>query len=104
MQNVPAILSHYPGEIPYHSLVLVTYTVSLYHAAQGSHKDQPTIPLNISFAVVLLDEPLEFNGSDGEDAQDSDAASEEEEGDKGDEAVDDQSDVEANLSDVTREE
>lgn len=73
LRNVPAILSRYPGEIPYHSLVLVAYTVSLYRAAQGSRKDQPTIPLNISFAVVLQDEPLEYDGSDdGEDAQDGD--------------------------------
>jgi hypothetical protein len=49
---------------------LVAYTVSLYRAAQGSRKDQPTIPLNISFAVVLQDEPLDYQGSDsGEDGQ-----------------------------------
>ena len=71
LRNVPAVLSRYPGEIPYHSLVLVAYTVSLYRAAQGSRKDQPTIPLNISFAVVLQDEPLDYQGSDGgEDGQD----------------------------------
>ena len=43
----------------------MAYTVSLYRAAQGSRKDQPTIPLNISFAVVLHDELLE--GSDEEE-------------------------------------
>lgn len=103
MRNVPAILSHYPGEIPYHSLVLVAYTVSLYCAAQGSRKDQPTIPLNISFAVVLKDEPLEFDGSDnGEDVQDGDAA--EEEGDQGEKGMDDQSNAEANLSNAATEE
>ena len=72
---MPAVLSRYLGKILYHSLVLVTYTVSLYRAAQGSREDQPTVPFNISFAVVLQDEPLEFDGSDnGEDcnAQDSD--------------------------------
>lgn len=53
MRNVPAVLSRYHGEIPYHSLVLVAYTVSLYRATQGSRKDQPTVTLNISFAVVL---------------------------------------------------
>lgn len=88
LRNVPAVLSRYPGEIPYHSLVLVAYTVSIYRAAQGSRKDQPTVPLNISFAVVLQDEPLEFKGSDsGEDVPyDGDATKEE-----GDEAVEDQS-------------
>lgn len=53
LRNVSAVLSRYPGEVPHHSLVLVAYTVSLYRAAQGSRKDQPTIPLNIVFAVVL---------------------------------------------------
>ena len=49
---------------------MVAYTVSLYRAAQGSRKDQPTIPLNISFVVVLQDEPLDYQGSDsGEDGQ-----------------------------------
>jgi hypothetical protein len=70
LRNIPAILPRYHGEIPYHSLVLVAYTISLYRAAQGSRKDRPTIPLNISFAVVLHDE---FKGSDGEeDEQDED--------------------------------
>ena len=88
LRNVPGILSRYPGKIPYHSLVLVAYTVSLYRAAQGSRKDQPTVPLNISFAVVLHDEPLEFKGSNGgEDGQDGDAAEED-----GEEAADNQSD------------
>jgi hypothetical protein len=65
---------------------LVAYTVSLYHAAQGSRKDQPTVPLNISFAVVLYDESLEFKGSDGgEDVQDGDVVEEV------DEAMDNQS-------------
>lgn len=77
LRNIPAILSRYPGEIPYHSLVLVAYTVSFYRATQGSRKDQPTIPLNLSFAVVLHDKPLEFEGSDGgEDEQESDTVEE----------------------------
>ena len=42
----------------------MAYTVSLYHVAQGSRKDQPTIPLNISFAVVLQDEHPKIEGSD----------------------------------------
>lgn len=84
LRNVPAILSRYSGEIPYHSLVLVAYTVSLYRAAQGSRKDQPTVPLNISFAVVLQDELKEFQGSDegedeGEDAQYGDMGEDDEE-------------------------
>jgi hypothetical protein len=41
------------------------YTVSQYHAAQSWHKDQPTVPLSISFAVVLYDEPCDVKGSDG---------------------------------------
>lgn len=75
------------GQIPDHSLVLVAYTVSLYRAAQGSRKDQPTVPLSISFAVVLYDQPLDVQGGDGgEDAQ-------EQEGDSHDgEASDNQSD------------
>jgi hypothetical protein len=81
---------------------LVAYTVSLYRAAQGSRKDQPTVPLNISFAVVLHDEPLEFKGSDGgEEAQLEDGEATEEDGD---EAVDNQSKVEVDLSDVPAEE
>lgn len=108
LRKVPAVLSRYPGEIPYHSLVLVAYTVSLYRAAQGSRKDQPTIPLNISFAVVLQDEPQDFDGSnngDGEDQDDSegDGNIKEEKGDEGHEAMDNQSNVEANLSDAATE-
>ena len=77
LRNIPAILSRYPGDIPYHSLVLVAYTVSLYRAAQGSRKDQPIIPLNISFAVVLEDEVLDFQDSQGgEDAEDGEVAGE----------------------------
>jgi len=67
LRNIPAILPRYPGEIPYHSLVLVAYTVSLYRAAQGSRKDQPTVPLNMLFGVVLYDKPLEFEPSEVEE-------------------------------------
>jgi hypothetical protein len=73
LRNIPSVLSRYRGQIPYHSLVLVAYTISLYRATQGPRKDQPTIPLNISFAVVLYDEPLEIKDSDcGEDTQNTD--------------------------------
>jgi hypothetical protein len=85
LRNVPAVLSRYSGEIPYHSVVLVAYTVSLYRAAQGSRKDQPTVPLNLSFAVVLHDEPLQRSDS-GEDMQGGDTQDED-----GDEALDDES-------------
>ena len=58
--------------------MLVAYTVSLYRAAHGSRKDQPTVPLNISFAVVLHDKPLKSKGGDGgEDAKDDDATEDE---------------------------
>lgn len=74
MQNVPL---HYLGQIPNHSLILVAYTISQYHAAQGSHKDQLTVPLSISFAVVLYDKPLDIKGSNsGEDQKDGDSAEE----------------------------
>jgi hypothetical protein len=76
---------------------LVAYTVSFYRATQGSRKDQPTIPLNLSFAVVLYDDLLEFKGSDGEEDEHSDA--EEEDGykaanNRSNEAPQDQSDEE----------
>ena len=88
LRNVPAVLSRYPGEIPYHSLVLVAYTVSLYWATQGSRKDQPTIPLNISFAVVLHDKLLEgSNGGEDEQDDEQDDATEED----GDDVMDNQS-------------
>ena len=45
-------------------LVLVAYTVSLYHAAHGSYKDQLTVSFSISFAMVLYDKPLDVQGSD----------------------------------------
>jgi len=58
----------------------VAYTVSLYRAAQGSRKDQPTVSLSISFAVVLHDKPLEGKSGDGEeDQQDSETAEEHDE-------------------------
>ena len=46
---------------------------TFYRATQGSRKDQPTIPLNLSFAVVLYDDLLEFKGSDSGDDEGSDA-------------------------------
>jgi len=96
LRNVPGILPHYLGQIPNHSLVLVAYAVSQYRAAQGSRKGQPTVPLSISFAVVLYDKPLDIKGSDsGEDQKDGDPA-EEHDGkatdNQSDEAPQDQSD------------
>jgi hypothetical protein len=107
LRNIPSVLSRYDGQIPYHSLVLVAYTVSLYRATQGPRKDQPTVPFNISFAVVLYDEFLEVKGTDsGEDAQDGSVA--EEEGDKAVDETIDGKEVESNgeegLSDVAVEE
>lgn len=87
LRNIPAILSRYPGNIPYHSLVLMAYTVSMYRSAHGSRKDQPTVPLNISFAVVLHDKPVEFIGNEG--SQDVDVV--EEDGDEDRENQDDES-------------
>jgi hypothetical protein len=97
---------------------LVAYTVSLYRAAQGSRKDQPTVPLNISFAVVLYDELLEFEGCDGgEDMQDGDVFEEDtqdsckaadnqqlKEEDEIAEEMENQSPVEADLSDIVENE
>jgi len=87
LRNIPAILSRYPGNIPYHSLVLMAYTVSMYCSAHGSRKDQPTVPLNISFAVVLNDKPIEFIGNEG--SQDVDVV--EEDGDEDGENQEDES-------------
>ena len=107
LRNVSAILPRYSGEIPYHSLVLVAYTVSLYHVVQGSRKDQPTVPLNISFAVVLQDRLSDSNGSDfgedGEDAHDGDSA-EKDSDDAGAKEGKKQTDVEDDLSDEVSEE
>ena len=76
LRNIPSILPRYLEEIPNHSLVLMAYTVSLYRAAQGSRKDQPTVSLSISFAVVLH----EGKSSDsGEDQQESETAEEHDE-------------------------
>jgi len=63
----------------------VAYTVSLYRATHGARKDQPTVPLNISFAVVLYDGLLDSKDSDGggdeqEDDDDNRASSDEAEG------------------------
>ena len=61
----------------------MAYTVSLYRASQGSRKDQPTVTLNISFAVVLEDGQddvgdgqiaEEYHDEDVEDEEDVDAA------------------------------
>ena len=75
----------------------MAYTVSLYCAAQGSRKDQPTVPLNISFAVVLYDELLEGNDGNGENWQGEDSME--------DEAVENQSDeaAEENKADETED-
>jgi hypothetical protein len=63
----------------------VAYTVSLYRASQGSRKDQPTVTLNISFAVVLEDGQddvgdgqiaEEYHDEDDEDEEDVDEAME----------------------------
>lgn len=89
LRNVPAILSRYPGNIPYHSLILVAYTVSMYRSAHGSRKDQPTVPLNISFAVVLHDKPVEFIGNEGSQDVDHDVV--EEDGDEDGDNQDDES-------------
>ena len=117
LRNVPAILSRYPGKIPHHSLVLVAYTVSLYRAAQGSRKDQPTVPFNISFAVVLHDEPLnsdsEDNVQDGDTSEEdgnevldnqSDGIVKEAEDQNAEDVEENQSNVEVDLSDVAAEE
>ena len=109
LRNIPAILSRYPGNIPYHSLVLMAYTVSMYRSAHGSRKDQPTIPLNISFAMVLHDKPVEFIGNEGSQDVDEDRenqddesmqiSSAEEDEDQDDEENDDQSEyAEADLT------
>jgi len=88
LRNVPGVLFRYPGDILFHSLVLVAYTVSLYRPAQGARKDELTVTLNISFAVVLHDEPLEIHSSDdGEDQQDGDTID-----DNDDEAANNRSD------------
>jgi hypothetical protein len=124
LRNIPAILSRYPGNIPYHSLVLVAYTVSMYRSAHGSRKDQPTVPLNISFAVVLHDKPVEFiqvgnegsqdvnvveeDGDEDRENQDDESmqiSSAEEDEDQDDEEDDDQSEyAEADLTDVAVDE
>ena len=70
----------------------MAYTVSLYCATQGSCKDQQTIPLNISFAVVLYDELLEGNDGNGENWQGEDSMEDEVVENQSDEAVKYQSD------------
>ena len=102
LRNVPSVLPRYLDEIPNHSLVLAAYTVSLYRAAQGSRKDQPTVSLSISFAVVLHEGK---SGDGGEDQRDSETAEEhdkeaedqsaEEAEDQSAEEAEDQSEVEA---------
>lgn len=55
---------------------MVAYTVSLYRATQGSRKDQPTVPLNLSFAVVLHDEFQDSDDGELEDEQEDDPVEE----------------------------
>ena len=93
LRNVPAILPRYYGEIPYHSLVLAAYTVSLYHPSRGSRKDQPTISLNLSFAVVLQDELLDSPDGDDEDDEQEDEAVEED----GDDVIEEDGEEAADL-------
>ena len=96
---------------------MVAYTVSLYRAAQGSRKDQPTVPFNISFAVVLHDEPLnsdsEDNVQDGDTSEEdgnevldnqSDGIVKEAEDQNAEDVEENQSNVEVDLSDVAAEE
>jgi len=94
LRDVPSILPRYLEEIPNHSLVLAAYTVSLYRAAQGSRKNQPTVSLSISFAVVLHEGG---SGDGGEDQQEGGTAEEHDEEAKyqGAEEAEDQSAVEA---------
>ena len=94
LRNIPSVLPRYLGEIPNHSLILMAYTVSLYRAAQGSRKNQPTVSLSISFAVVLYEGK---SGDSGEDQQESEAAEErdEEAEDQSAEEAEDQSAEEA---------
>ena len=85
----------------------MAYTVSLYRAAQGSRKDQPTVSLSISFAVVLHEGK---SGDSGEDQQESETAEEhdeeaedqsaEEAEDQNAEEAEDQSEAEADSQSI----
>ena len=76
-------------------LVLVAYTVSLYHAAHGSYKDQLTVSFSISFAMVLYDKPLDVQGSDGRGDEDGDPHGGKASDNQNDEKLQDQSGEEA---------
>ena len=56
---------------------MAAYTVSLYRPSGGSHKDQSTISLNLSFAAVLQDEILDSPDGDEEDDEQEDEVVEE---------------------------